>query len=318
MSQKYVIGVDLGGTKILTALANLEGTILHRVLVDTGANDPTEAVVGRIIETVEQVLRDGGASKEEVKRIGIGSPGTLNIEKGIVLQSPNLRWWNVPVVEMMESVLKIPVLLENDANAAALAEHAFGAGKGARNMVYMTISTGIGGGIIINNTLLHGACDSAGEIGHHTIDPDGPRCGCGNYGCLEAMASGTALGRYGREAVEQGAETMMQTMVQSIEEVNGAIVTKAAEAGDPVAQEIVKKVGSYIGIGIANLINILNPGRVVLGGGVMKSGHLFYDTIMQTVEARAMEAPRKCCEIVFAELGSDVGVQGAIAVALNG
>lgn len=318
MTKQYVIGVDLGGTKILTALADLEGHTLHRVLVETGANDSTETVVSRIITTVEQVMEAKGVTREEIQRIGIGSPGTLNIEKGMVLQSPNLRWRNVPIVEMMESVLGIPVLLENDANAAALAEHAFGAGKGARNMVYMTISTGIGGGIIVNNTLLHGHCDSAGEIGHHTIDPDGPRCGCGNYGCLEAMASGTALGRYGREAVASGVETMMRNMVQNPEEVDGTIVARAAEAGDPVAQEIVKKVGSYIGIGIANVINILNPGRVVLGGGVMKSGHLFIDTILQTVEARAMEAPRKCCEIVFAELGSDVGVQGAIAVALKG
>lgn len=317
MSRSYVIGVDLGGTKILTALADLEGRILRRVLVDTGANDSAERVVERIIGTVEEVMRNGGAARDEVKRIGIGSPGTLDIERGIVLRSSNLGWRNVPIVEMMESVLQIPVLLENDANAAALAEHAFGAGKGARNMVYMTISTGIGGGIILNNTLLHGACGAAGEIGHHTIDPAGPRCGCGNYGCLEAMASGTALGRYGREAVAGGAETLIRTMVDHPGDVNGVIVTRAAEEGDPVAQEIVRRVASYIGIGVANLINILNPDRIVLGGGVTKSGHLFLDLILRTVESRAMEAPRKCCEIVFAGLGSDVGVQGAIAVALN-
>ncbi|AZR72241.1 transcriptional regulator [Anoxybacter fermentans] len=317
MNKKYVIGVDLGGTKILTAIADMEGKILNRVRVDTGADEPAENVIGRIIKTVNEVMEQVGATKDEVLRIGVGSPGPLDIEKGVVLFSPNLKWHNVPIVSMMEEELGLPVVLENDANAAALAEYTFGAGKGAEHMIYMTISTGIGGGVIINGQLLHGVGSAAGELGHHTIIPDGPQCGCGNYGCLEALASGTALGRYGREAVLSGEETLMREMVNSPEKVDGSVVTRAAEAGDKVALEIVDRVATYIGIGIANMINIFNPAKVVLGGGVIKAGHLFYDKILKTVEERALEAPRKQCEIVFAELGSDVGVLGAIAVALK-
>lgn len=317
MSSKYVIGVDLGGTKILTALADQEGKILQRVLVDTGANEPAEKVVERIITTVERVIREAGVEKTDVQRIGVGSPGPLDIQQGIVLFSPNLRWHHVHIVKQMQDALGIPVLLENDANAAAMAEHAFGAGRGSQHMIYMTISTGIGGGVIINGQILHGSSDSGGEIGHHTIEPHGPQCGCGNPGCLEALASGTALGRYGREAYESGVSTKIRELAESVQEVNGSTVTRAAEAGDPVALEIVAKVAEYIGIGIANMINIFNPEKIVLGGGVMKAGHLFMGTILETVEKRALEAPRKRCEILFSELGSDVGVLGAIAVALN-
>ncbi len=317
MGKKYVIGVDLGGTKILTALADLEGQILQRVRVETGANEPAEQVVRRINTTVEQVLNEAQVSKDDVLRIGVGSPGPLNIKEGIVLFTPNLKWNNVPIVKMMSDALGLPVLLENDANAAALAEHAFGAGKGSSNMIYMTISTGIGGGVIINNQILHGFSESAGEIGHHTIMADGPVCGCGNRGCLEALASGTALGRYGREAVERGVDTLIGEMVEKIEDIDGSVVTRAAQEGDRVALEIVDKVANYIGIGIANMINIFNPEKIVLGGGVTKAGELFIDRILQTVEERALEAPRKLCEITFSKLGSDVGVLGAIAVALK-
>ncbi|MCK4258597.1 MAG: ROK family glucokinase [Halanaerobiales bacterium] len=317
MNKKFVVGVDLGGTKILTAIANLEGEVLERVRVDTGAGEAAEKVIDRIVATVEEVIEKIGAKKEEVLQVGVGSPGPLNIREGVVLFSPNLKWDNVPIVRMMEDALSIPVSLENDANAAAIAEHAFGAGKGTDHMIYMTISTGIGGGVIIDGQILHGSNDSGGEIGHHTIDVDGPVCGCGNKGCLEVLASGTALGRYGRDAVASGVDTMMTDLVNTLDEVDGSVVTKAADAGDKIALEIVEKVAIYIGIGVANMLNIFNPQRVVLGGGVTKAGHLFYDTIIKTVKERALKAASEKCEIVFASLGSDVGVKGAIAVALK-
>lgn len=317
MNQQYVVGVDLGGTKILTALANLQGEILGRILVDTGTNEPAERVIGRIVETIEQVIAGAGVTKDQVKRVGIGSPGSIKIKEGIVCFWPNLNWRDVPIVQIMEKALDLPVVLENDANAAALAEYKFGAGRGTRHMIYMTISTGIGGGIVIDGKLLHGADDSAGEIGHHSIMADGPLCGCKNRGCLEVLASGTALGRYGREAVESGVDTMMGAMVQSPAEVTGATVTRAAAEGDTVAVEIIQKVATYIGIGITNMINIFNPEKIVLGGGVMKAGHLFMEKIVETVQERALPGPRARCQIVVAELGQDVGVLGAIAVAVG-
>lgn len=317
MNAKYVVGVDLGGTKILTALADSNGKIVERVRVDTGAQDSVEVVVQRINDTVLQVIEKAGIEKDEVARVGVGTPGPLDIEKMIVLTAPNLNWINVPLVEMMEKELGLTVSLENDANAAALAEHAFGAGKGSQHMVYMTISTGVGGGVIINGQILHGAGVSGGEIGHHTIDPDGPLCGCGNYGCLEAMASGTALGRYARDVVTSGRKTMMSELVENTDQVDGSIVTKAAEAGDDLALVLVDLVARNIGIGVANLINIFNPEKIVLGGGVMKAGHLFIDRIKNEAKKRSLKDSYELCEIVFSELGSDVGVLGAIAVALH-
>lgn len=317
MSKKYVVGVDLGGTKILTAIADLEGNIIERVRVETGADEPAEKVVNRINDTVKEVIDKVDLTIDDIAKVGVGSPGPLDIEKGIVLFSPNLKWNNVPIVSLMEEELGLPVLLENDANAAALAEYHFGAGVGTKHMIYMTVSTGIGGGIIVNGEILHGVGSGGGEIGHHTIMPHGPECGCGNHGCLEALASGTALGRYGKEAVLADKETLMKEMVDNPEDVDGATVTQAAEKGDKVAQEIVDQVAEYLGIGIANLINIFNPSKLVLGGGVTKAGHLFYDKIIKTVEKRALEAPRKQCQIVFSDIGSDVGVLGAIAVALS-
>lgn len=318
MQKKYVIGVDLGGTKILTALANLQGEILQRVRVATVADEPASAVVQRIIATIQKVMEDSQVNKAEVLRIGVGSPGPLDLERGIVLFSPNLQWSNVPIVQLIQEAIEIPVILENDANAAALAEYRFGAGKGADSLVYMTISTGVGGGIIINDQILHGHNNNAGEIGHHTIIADGPVCGCGNHGCLEALASGTALGRYGREAVEQGRETMIGDLVDRLSEIDGATVTRAAYAGDQVALEIVNKVATYLGIGLANMINIFNPEKIILGGGVTKAGDLLIETIKETVAQRALKASTKDCQITFAELDSDVGVLGAIAVALSG
>lgn len=317
MNAKYVVGVDLGGTKILTALADSNGKIIERIRVETGAEDSVEIVVQRINDTVLHAIEKAGIEKNEVARVAVGTPGPLDIKREIVLTAPNLNWENVPLVEMMEKELGLPVLLENDANAAALAEYAFGAGKGTQHMVYMTISTGVGGGVIINGQLLHGAGVSGGEIGHHTIDPDGPLCGCGNYGCLESMASGTALGRYARDVVATGRKTMMSELVESPDQLDGSIVTKAAEAGDDMALVLVDLVARNIGIGVANLINIFNPEKIVLGGGVMKAGHLFIDRIQNEAKQRSLKDSYELCEIVFSKLGSDVGVLGAIAVAIQ-
>lgn len=318
MSKKYVIGIDVGGTKILTAIADLEGKILARERIASRPKDTIAEQVDQIVETVEQVMKSAGAEKDEILRIAVGAPGTVNTYEGVVLFTPNLRWENVPITKLLQDKLNIEVILENDANAAALAEHLFGAGKDAKHMVYLTISTGIGGGVIINNQILHGTAGCGGEIGHHTILLDGPICGCGNQGCLETLASGTALGRYGREAVENGLKTLMKDLVNEIDEIDGTVVTKAAKAGDKIALDIVNRVAEYIGIGIANMINIFNPEKVILGGGVTSAGDLFYDGIVKTVEARALSTPRKLCKIVFSELKSDVGVLGAIAVALQG
>lgn len=316
MQKEYVVGVDLGGTKILTAVADLEGNILARVRKDTEAEKGKEAVIQKIKDTVYGVIKEIDIDLSQVKGIGLGVPGPVNIKKGVIKHTPNLKLDNVNIIEELRE-LDTPIFLENDANAAALGEKWFGAGKAAENMIYMTVSTGIGGGVIINKEIFHGAGDAAGEIGHMTIIPDSDvQCGCGNYGCWEAIASGTALGRLGREAVEAGKDTLMSKLVNDPSEVNGAVVAKAAEKGDKVAREIMDKIADYLGIGMASLINIFNPDTIVIGGGVSQSWKLIEDKVNSTIKARAMNSLIEDVNIITAQLGSDVGVLGAVATAL--
>ncbi|MGM0370681.1 MAG: ROK family protein [Bacillota bacterium] len=316
MNKEYVIGVDLGGTKILTALADLEGTILERSRVLVGEVKDKDTIVEKIKETINQVTASAGIDLEQVVGIGLGCPGPLDIEEGLIHHTPNLDLDNVNIKDELNG-LDTPIYLENDANAAALGEQMFGAGQGADDMIYITVSTGIGGGIIIDGEIYHGVSDGAGEIGHHTLDPASAiKCGCGNYGCWEALASGTALSRLAQDAVEADADTIMKDMVTDSSEVDGAIVAKAAEKNDEVALDLMDTIAERLGIGLASLINIFNPSRIVFGGGVSNSWSLLEEKINETIAERAMESLVERVEIIPAKLGSDVGVAGAIATAL--
>ncbi|MGM0502055.1 MAG: ROK family protein [Bacillota bacterium] len=316
MEKQYIIGVDLGGTKILTALADFEGNILAKEKVLVGASKDKKTVVSKIKKTIVQITAKQEVGLEQVAGIGLGCPGPLDIEEGLIHHTPNLDLDNVKIKEEL-SEFNVPIFLENDANAAALGEHLFGAGEGTANMIYITISTGIGGGIIIDGDIYHGASDGAGEIGHLTLDPKSViKCGCGNYGCWEALASGTALSRLGRGAVQSGKDTLIKELVADESEVDGAVVAKAAQQGDKIALQLMDTIAKRLGVGLASLINIFNPSRIVIGGGVSESWSLLEDKIWETIEERAMESLVQQVEILPAELGSDVGVIGAIATAL--
>ncbi|GAB6138038.1 ROK family protein [Halanaerobaculum tunisiense] len=318
MAKEYVVGIDLGGTKILTAVADLAGNIIAEVKVATEATKGKDTVVTKIKDTVYQVIDQAKISIEQVIGIGLGSPGPLNIAEGIIHHTPNLELDNVNIIAEL-SDLEPPVFLENDANAAALGEKYFGAGQEVADLIYVTISTGIGGGIIIDGEVYHGAYDGAGEIGHLTLDPFSDRqCGCGNHGCWEAVASGTALSRLGREALEAGQDTLLADLVEQSAEVNGAVIAQAAQAGDEIACNILNQVAEYLGIGFASLINIFNPQQIVVGGGVAESWDLLEDTIQATIKKRAMASLVDQAELVTSQLGSKVGVIGAIATALVG
>jgi glucokinase len=218
----------------------------------------------------------------------------------------------------MESALGIKTILKNDANAAALGEKWFGAGRTVDNMVYLTISTGIGGGAIINKELFTGINDNACEIGHTVIDPDGPLCGCGNHGCLESFASGTAIGREAREAAATGKSKKMLELADNIvEDIDAVICAQAAYQGDQTAREIFEKAGYYLGIGLGNVINIFNTEMIILGGGVMKASDLFLDQALATMKEIALQGPLEMVTVTEAELGSDIGLMGAIAVAME-
>lgn len=309
----YVIGIDLGGTKIKGALADLEGNILSSYTIPTDAFEGEEAVLGRINGVIGKVLEESGKSINEIKAIGIGSPGPLDSEKGIIINSANLPFKNFNIVSEVKKVYNLPVYLENDANVAAIAEYMFGAGKGTRNMVYVTVSTGVGGGAVLNGKLYKGSTSNALEIGHTTVLPEGPKCNCGNYGCVEVLTSGTAIARQAREALEAG----LNTSLSQYDKLTSYEVYVEAQKGDKVSEDILEKSFTYLGIGIANTIVSFDPEMIVIGGGVSKMGSIMFDKVNEVVKERALKAMAENCKIVPAGLGEDTGVMGAVALAIT-
>lgn len=308
----YVIGIDLGGTKINCALANLEGEVICSEVATTNAWEGDQAVLNRIITAIEKVLQKGNKEPKDIKAIGIGSPGPLDAKKGIILESSNLPFKNFNLVGPIKEKFNIPVFLDNDANVAAIGEFMLGAGKGTTNMVYITVSTGVGGGAILNGKIYRGNTSNALEIGHTTIMPDGPTCNCGNHGCLEALASGTAIGKRAVEATESG----LDTSLSNYEKPTAYEVFREAEKGDLVAMDILHRSLTYLGIGVANMINTFDPEMVVIGGGVSKGGQILFERVSEVAHERALKTLVDSCKIVPAGLGTDAGVIGAVALAL--
>lgn len=313
-----VIGVDLGGTKIYTALALPSGELLAEVVVPTEADGGLAKVLANIVATVKEVTRQAGPVLV-VRALGIGAPGPLDAETGLVYFAPNLGWHNVRLKDLLQEALGLPVGVDNDANLAALGEQVYGAGRGSRDLVYITVSTGVGGGLILDGKIYHGAGGGAGEIGHTTIDPAGPVCGCGNHGCLEALASGTAMARRAREVIAGGGGlSILGAAGGQPNNVTAKTVATAAAGGDPEALAILADAGRALGIGVANVINLLNPGLIILGGGAMKTGPSLWQAMEGEVRRRALKDSLARVRIVPAQLGSRVGVLGAVALAAQG
>ena len=310
--KKYVIGVDLGGTKISTAISTIEGNILANVVLPTKAEEGEVAVLGRIIQSIDEVIVGSSTSIDEVEAIGIGSPGPLDAKKGIIITTPNLPFKDYNLVQPLKEKYNIPVYLDNDANAAAIGEYMFGAGKGKESIIYFTVSTGVGGGAVLDGKVYRGHTSNALEIGHTTVDPNGPRCNCGNLGCLEAMPSGTAIAKKGKEAVS----TNVETSLKKYDTITSYEVFKEAEAGDEVAKDIIDNALTYLGIGVANAIATFDPEMIIIGGGVSKAGDIVFDTVKKVVNKRCFKSMAESCEIVPAGLGSDAGVVGAVALAI--
>ena len=311
MEKKYVVGVDLGGTKIYTALVDLEGNIIKEKTVETLAHEGDQAVMGRIIDTINYVI--DGTDKNLIKSIGIGSPGPLYVKNGIILETANLPFKNFAIVKTIKETYELPTYLDNDANVATLGEFMFGAGKGTENMVFITASTGIGGGAVLNGKLFRGATGNALEVGHMTVATEGPRCGCGNIGCAEALGSGTAIGKRAKEAVLSNVETSLK----NYEDVTSKEVFMEASKGDRVAKNILKSSLTYLGIAVANTITNFDPEKVVVGGGVVNGGDIVIDTIRKVVEERCMSTFVTSCTVEKALLGGKAGVLGAAALAIT-
>ena len=311
MEKKYVVGVDLGGTKIYTALVDLDGNIIKEKTVETLAHEGEQAVMGRIIDTIDYVTE--GTDKNLIKSIGIGSPGPLDVKNGIIIENSNLPFKNFAIVKTIKEKYDLPTYLDNDANVATLGEFMFGAGKGTENMVFITASTGIGGGAVLNGKLFRGATGNALEVGHMTVSTEGPRCGCGNLGCVEALGSGTAIGKRAKEAVS----TNVTTSLKNYDNVTATEVFKEAANGDRVAKNILNTSLTYLGIAVANTITNFDPEKVVVGGGVVNGGDIVIDTIRNVVEERCMAAFVENCTIEKAVLGGKAGVLGAAALAIT-
>lgn len=311
MKKKYVVGVDLGGTKIYTALVDLEGNIIKEKTVETLAFEGENAVMGRIIDAINYVI--DGTEKNLIKSIGIGSPGPLDVKNGVIIENSNLPFKNFAIVKTIKEKYDLPTYLDNDANVATLGEFMFGAGKGTENMVFITASTGIGGGAVLNGKLFRGATGNALEVGHMTVSTEGPRCGCGNLGCVEALGSGTAIGKRAKEAVS----TNVTTSLKNYDNVTAKEVFKEAANGDRVAKNILNTSLTYLGIAVANTITNFDPEKVVVGGGVVNGGDIVIDTIRNVVEERCMAAFVENCTIEKAVLGGKAGVLGAAALAIT-
>lgn len=311
--KNYFIGIDLGGTKIAGAITDLKGKAIFKTTLPTKASEGDQAVLQRIIKVIESLIKEAGKTIEDIKAIGIGSPGPLDAKKGIIITTPNLPFKNFNLVAPLKERFNLPIYLDNDANVAAIGEHVLGAGRGTENMVYVTVSTGVGGGAIINGKIYRGNTYNALEIGHTTVLPDGPRCNCGNYGCIEALSSGTAIARRAMEAIESG----LDTSLCEYENITSYEVFKEAEKGDTVAKHIIDSSLEYLGIGIANIITSFDPEMVIIGGGVSKAGTIVFEKVQEIVKKRCFEVMANGCKILPAELSTEAGVMGAVALAIT-
>lgn len=317
---RLILGVDLGGSKISAIVADAKANIIARYDGDTCAEQGREEVIGRVIQSIKQVMASPQvASSADIVGIGIGAAGACDAASGVITFSPNLPGWvNIPLKDIIQREFGLPTYLDNDVTVAALGEHCFGAGVGIDNLIYVGVGTGIGGGIIVNGQLYRGVSGTAGEIGHMIIDDQGPRCNCGNIGCWEAFASGTALTAAAVRQIEAGVQTTILSFADGdLNKVSAHTVFLAAEQGDKLASDLIRRTGYYLGVGLVNLINIFNPELILIGGGLSQMGQLLLAPAAEVVKERAIELPAKAVRIEIGRLGTDAGVLGAVALVLD-
>ncbi len=319
MTERFIVGIDVGGTNIVAGAMPEDGSRQLAIMSEpTKPEGGADSVVERIVLLAEKVIAETsrleGVTRSDFAGVGIGSPGPLDRKTGVVLLTPNLGWRDFPLRDRVSDRLQMPASLDNDANCATVGEWWRGAAQGASQVVGLTIGTGIGGGLILNGELYHGASDVAGEIGHTTIDSTGRRCKCGNYGCLEAYASGPAIAERAREMLEDYPDSIMLELTNGdLQQITAQTVYDAAKNGDMIAREVVRDTARFLGTGIANLLNIFNPEVVVVMGGVTHAGNTLLEPLRAEVRRRAFEPAVARCRIVLGELTGTAGVVGAVA-----
>lgn len=310
-----MIGVDLGGTKLLAGVVDSDLSVHHRALRPAlGVSAP--ALLDLVLDAVDEVR---AAAPSPPQAVGFGIPCLIDQERGMAVMAVNLPLADVPFRELMAERLGLPVVLDNDANAAALAEHRYGAARGTRNAVMLTIGTGIGGGLVLDGALFRGSTGAGAELGHVTVDLDGPRCqgNCPNRGCLEAVASGTALAREALRLAEERPDSALGSALSGGREITGLLVTELAQDGDAAARSAVELIGRRLGVGIASFVNVFNPEVVVVGGGVLAAGELLLGPARAEVAARALRPSRDIVRIVPARFGHEAGMIGAATLAFD-
>lgn len=313
MFEKYRIGVDIGGTNVKIALVDKKGEISFPKSVPTRAEMGYEYTVSNIIQSVKELIEEAKIDKNSLEGIGFGFPGQIDCDNGVVRILPNIPGWiDVPIAEIMQKEFNVPVKVDNDVRCAALAELNYGAGEGCKNLICITVGTGIGSGLIINGKLVRGASNAAGEIGHIKLAiHDGPICGCGDTGCFEAFASGPAIVAMAKEYINGGKSTKYREMAGSADDITPEIVAKAAKEGDVVAQRIFSIIGEYLGVGLSSVVNLLNPEKIVVGGGVADAGDILFNPLKKALKDRAMPIQGAAVEVVPAQLGNTAGIIGA-------
>lgn len=315
---EYIIGVDLGGSKILSGIADQKGRIIKKITQPTNSQNGPAEVLDRICRSIHQLGKEVSAPPEEIKAIVVGAPGPIGYPQGIINNAPNLGWRNLNLKQELSLRLGREIVAENDANMAAFGEYYFSYNQSCRNLLYMTISTGIGGGIIIDGRIYRGSIGSAGEFGHMVIDPRGAVCGCGRRGCLEALASGTAIAREANQLIERGKGRAIIEAGRSSGVITAREVGTAARQGDPEAGNIIKRVIDSLGLSIANLVNVFNPEAVVLAGGVgVGLKDLLLEPVAALVKSSVFNMNSEKLQITVSHLGKDIGLLGCIAFALD-
>lgn len=320
MSDRWILGVDIGGTNLVVAAVPYAGGSIGALrscetLPERGADASVADIARMAGEVVEEVSRDGDGRPDDFVGVGIGCPGPLDLDTGTIVATPNLGWDDYPIRDRISDAVDLPATLDNDANCATYGEWWQGAARGLTSVVGITLGTGIGGGLITEGHLVRGASGCAGEIGHMTIDMAGRRCACGNEGCLEAYASGPNIAARAREGLESGRESLLQELVDGeVERITAAKVYEALTRGDPYAREVMSETARILGVGIANLINLLNPQMVVVVGGVTRANDHLFRPLRAEVRRRAFPSAVDACQIVAGALPETAGVIGAAGI----
>jgi glucokinase len=317
MQKRYTVAIDLGGTNAKIALIKDEKEILSKEVFSTKDYQGREVLIKQITESVNSLLKDKKVKKTQVKALGIGVPGPVDFEKGVIYQLTNVKGWrDVPLKRILSGKLKLKVYIDNDVNLIALGEYKHGAGKGTKNMICLTLGTGVGGGLILDGRLYRGSNFTAGEVGHIPVNLQGPKCNCGGRGCLERYVGNYYLVERAKELIKGKPNSEILKLAGGrLSKISPEIIDRASKAGDKLALGIWQETGRYIGVALAGLVNVFNPERIVIGGGVALAGEVLFASIRKTVSLRAMEAPARKVKIVPAKLGDEAGLLGASILA---